>query len=111
MHEDDYTGVLDDDDFDDLFDPTEEEDLSWDELDDDGFDDGFENLDETLVNVIDTVEGAKSLQDVAERLYVLADELLSLAALGWELMDDVTNGQGVALMIGDDDDADELERP
>lgn len=102
MHEDDYTGVLDDD-FDDYPDPTIEDDLSWDELDEDGFDDDFENPDETIVNVIDAVEGSKSLQDAAERLYVLADELLSLAAIGWELMDDMMGGQGVALMVGDDD--------
>jgi hypothetical protein len=103
MPEDDYTGVLDDD-FDDYLDPTIEDDLSWDELDDEGFDDGFENPDETIVNVIDAVEGAKSLQDAAERLYVLADELLSLAAIGWELMDDMMGGHGVALMVGDDDE-------
>lgn len=103
MHEDDYTGVLDDDDIDEWSDPTIEDDLTWDELDDEGFDDGFENPDETVINVVDAVEGSKSLQDAAERLYVLADELLSLAAIGWELMDDMIGGQGVALMVGEDD--------
>lgn len=104
MHEDDYTGVLDDDGFDDWLDPVDDDSsLPWEDLDDDDFEDEFGTPDETIVNVIDAVEGSKSLQDAAERLYVLADELLSLAAIGWELMDDMTGGQGVALMVGDDD--------
>lgn len=107
MHEDDYTGVLEEDDFEDLLDPEDSDLIDWDE---DDFDDDFEEPDETNINVIEVVEGAKSLQDIAERLYVYADELLSLAALGWELMDDITGGQGVALTVGDVDD-DDLEDP
>ena len=99
MYEDDYTGHLLDD-FDDLLDPTDEDLSEWDE---DYFEDDLEPDGETIVNVIDVVEGAKSLQDAAERLYEYADELLSLSATGWELMDNVTNGQGVALVLGDDD--------
>ena len=106
MHEDDYTGVADDD-----FIDADEGMLDWQDIDDfdSEFDDDFESPDETNINVIDAVEGSKSLQDAAERLYVLADELLSLSALGWELMDDMTGGQGVALMIGDCDE-DDLDR-
>jgi hypothetical protein len=102
MHEDDYTGVLDDDEFKDEFDFVDDDLPDWAD-DDSDFDDEFEVPEETNISVIDAVEGAKSLQDAAERLYVLADELLSLAAIGWELMDDMAEGKGVALMVGDGD--------
>lgn len=110
MLEDDYTGSLADDGFDDPFEPLDDDLVDWDEEGDVDFDDDFDVLNETTVNVIDAVEGAKSLQDAAERLYVFADELLSLNALGWELMDDIVNGQGVALMVGEEEyDMDDAE--
>ena len=108
MREDDYSGVLDDDDFGDELGFDDEDAVEWQDFDDIDLDldEEFEEPEETNINVVDAVEGAKSLQDAAERLYVLADELLSLAAIGWELMDDMTGGQGVALMVGDGDDED-----
>jgi hypothetical protein len=94
MLEDDYTGhPLED--FDDLLGPNDADLSEWDE---DDFVDDLDESGETVVNIIDAVDGSKSLQDAAERLYEYADELLSLSALGWELMDDITNGQGIALM-------------
>jgi hypothetical protein len=105
MHEDPYTGRLFDD-FEDL-DPTEEDLTEW---EDEDFDEIPESDTETAVDVISVVEGAKTLQDIAERLYVYADELLSLAALGWELMDDIVQGEGIALLFdGEDDDIDGLD--
>lgn len=104
MIEDDYTGTRFDD-FEDL-EPTDEELIDWD--DDEAFEDDLEVPGETPVDVIGVVEGAKTLRDVAERLYEYADELLSLSALGCELMDDMSNGRGVALTVGEDVDIDEL---
>jgi hypothetical protein len=106
MHEDDYTGRLFDDDFGELAGPTDAELTEWDE---DDFEDELEDEDETIINVLDAVEGAKTLQDAAERLYEYADELLSLSALGWELMNDISVGQGVALVLGEADDVDYAE--
>jgi hypothetical protein len=94
MPEDDYTG-------------TPEETFS-DLVIDDGFyevsldEDGdipVDDDDEILLNTDEVLEGAVSLLDIATRLYDLADTLTSLSEEGWEIVDDVTNGQATIVQF------------
>ncbi len=98
MPEDDYTGVstgelsnegLLEDGF---------YEVSLDDDDDEVFSD---DEDELQLNLIDAVNGAKSLLEVASRLYDLADELSELSESGWEIVDDVLNGCATAVQFGD----------
>lgn len=100
MPEDDYTGVS----------TGEPSDL--DELLDDGFyEESFDDEDaidddenEIYLNVIEAVNGSKSLLETASRLYDLADELSELSENGWEIVDDVLNGHATAVRFGADSD-------
>lgn len=78
-----------------------------------GMDDWLENGDvdfdgeddlpgEMVIRVNDIVDGSTDLQEVSERLYDYADELLSLAGSGWDLIEVMSNGQGVAIMLDDE---------
>lgn len=103
MHEDDYTGVQVED-SDQLsmfaehglyeFDP-DEADLTLIVSEDE---------DEAVINIGVIADGAKSLREVAERLYEFADELLELSGEGWEIVDDIVNGYGTAVRFGTDED-------
>lgn len=68
---------------------------------------GVDDENETVLHFGDAANGARSLAEVAERLYDLADELLELSADGWEIVDDVVNGHGVAVRFETDETDDE----
>jgi hypothetical protein len=107
MHEDDYTGSrIDDDDELSLIEDT----LSVIDVDlgDDLTIYASEDDNETDIYIRSVADGAGSLQEIAERLYDLADELLELSGEGWEIIDDIANGHGVAVKF-DVDESDELE--
>lgn len=103
MHEDDYTGSLLGDD-DDEFLAADTELFDW-EADDDALDPEFSYgaSGEEHVNVLTAADGAKTLKEVAEMLYDFADELLELSAAGFELIDDIKSGHGIAVALSDDD--------
>lgn len=105
VREDDYTGHIIDE-FDTMLEPTDEVLFEWDEDDEIGFDDDYDITNETIIRISDVVDGVKTLQEVAERLYDYADELLSMATLGWELVDNMSGDQGVAILFDDVEDAD-----
>lgn len=106
MHEDDYTGspIEDGDEFSRL-----EEDLVGVyevDLDEDPL--SFDADDsEMVLHVGGVADGAKSLQEAAEKLYDLADEMLAMSAEGWEFVDDVVGGYGTAVRF-ESDDAEEV---
>lgn len=112
MRENDYTGkpLGDDDDLDLLaadidlyeFDPD-------DEIFADEFGDVVEN--EQVIHFGEAANGAKTLREAAEKLYDFADELFAMADEGWEIVDDVSNGHGTAVIFGLDDEADEQNNP
>ena len=96
MSEDDYTGKLFDDD--DLLSHLGEGLVGVHELDpDELFFTGEEVGDDMVITVSAVADGATSFQDAAERLYDLADELLAFAAEGWEIIDEIANGQGAVV--------------
>lgn len=82
--------------------------LDYHEFDVDGDDDVLyaEDENETLIHVGGAANGAKSLQEAAERLYDFADELLTLSNEGWEIVDDISNGHGTAVRFDVDEDED-----
>lgn len=93
MNEDPYTGAP-------LEDPA---DLA--ELLDEGFyeenweDENFSAVidDEILFDVVENINGSASLLEIASRLHDLADELLELSENGWEIVDDVIDGQATII--------------
>ena len=102
MREDDYTGSKIDD-GDEL---SHIEDLGLFELPDDDVDvisSYGDDDNEMLIHVGGAANGAKSLREVAERLYDLADELLAMSGEGWEIVDDITNGYGTAVRFETDE--------
>ena len=108
MHEDDYTGSqIEDDDELALIEGTLGGVFDID-IDDDASIYVGDDENETVIDVRTVANGSKSLQEIAERLYDLADELLELAGEGWEILDDVTHGQGIAVRF-DVDESIELE--
>lgn len=62
--------------------------------------------DEMLIHVGGAANGAKSLQEAAEMLYDLADELLAMSGEGWEIVDDIVNGHGTAVRFDELDATD-----
>ncbi len=97
MREDDYTGnPLGDDDIE-L--PAADIDLYEFDPDDEALANEFAALAEyeQIISIGDVADGAKSLREVAELLYDYADELLELSGEGWEIVDDILNGQGTAV--------------
>lgn len=70
-------------------------------------DDEFDTLgdeNEMELNVCGVADGVRSLRDAADLLYELADEFLALAADGWEILDDITDGRGVAVRLDPDEE-------
>lgn len=108
---DDYTGVPLD--FDDYGEPTDDDIVGLDEwLENDGvdfdeYDDDYGIVNETVIRSGPVTDDARSLKEVAERLYDLADELLSMFDEGWELVDVIENGQGIAIKLNGEDENDE----
>lgn len=104
MHEDPYTGSIIDD-GDEVTNLIDDDILSEFNIDDEDFVDALDGEDgETVVNIQNAADGARSLQEVAERLYAMADELLDLSADGWEILDDISDGHGVAIRFDVDGD-------
>jgi hypothetical protein len=106
MRENDYTGHLIDTDDDDAFLPADAELFDW-EADEDALppEIAYGGGDEEIIHVASAADGAKTLQEAAKMLYDFADELLELSASGWEILDDITNGHGVAVSLSDDSES------
>ncbi len=100
MREDDYTGTPIDD-GDEIAELLADDVLS--EFDAEYSESFGEDESEMIVDLRAAAEGAKSLREIAELLYDLADELLALSADGWEILDDITNGHGVAVRFDEEE--------
>lgn len=99
MHEDDYTGAPIEDGSDDLS-HLVEIDLENYEMDEDETMTADEN--ETVIYIGGAANGARSLEEAAEKLYRLADDMMIMSGEGWDLVDDVSNGYGTAVLFGED---------
>jgi MoaA/NifB/PqqE/SkfB family radical SAM enzyme len=105
MSEDDYTGKLFDDDnylseFKKFFVDINEIDL------DNNFLSFADSENEVEIVYGNFANGSTSLRDVAERMYDLADDILSLSLDGWEIIDSVKNGRAAVIKF----DVDELDK-
>ena len=106
MREDDYTGSPIDDG--DELSLLEGAGLYEIDLDEEPIAFSIDDDNETVLHFGGVANGAKSLQEAAERLYDLADELLAMSGEGWEIVDDISNGHGTAVRFGADE-SDELD--
>lgn len=108
MRENDYTGSPIDEDDDSGF-LAADVDLYEFDPDDEVLADEFAALDENEqdIHITSAADGAKTLRETAEKLYDFADELIALVEEGWEIVDDIANGHGVAVRF-DFDPEDEL---
>lgn len=98
--EDDYTGspVGDDDDIDFL---ANDADLYEFDPEEDALADAFAALaeNEQMIRIAPTANGAKSLAEIAEKLYDFADDLIAMSEEGWEIVDDVVDGHATAVQF------------
>lgn len=93
MREDDYTGVpIEDDDeildleINGLFEVGLEETVIYDD-----------DENEMVIHLEGAADGAKSLEEAAQMLYDFADGLVIMSQDGWEIIDDIANGHGIAV--------------
>lgn len=99
MREDDYTGSpIGDDDIDLL---ANDVDLYEFDPDDEALADEFAALaeNEQVIRIGPIANGAKSLTEVAEKLYDFADDLIAMSEEGWEIVDDIVDGHGTAVQF------------